>query len=108
MAIWARRINAVISQANSVEKHRDFVDAVAPQPGYCGTKITMGKSSWAGDPSAGRTVLENKDSTATTVPLGAGMGCRFGRLRTTRSQITVRWHSAEITASASVLCGRQP
>lgn len=96
MAICVRRINAVIYQANSVEWHRDFVDAVVAQ--------------WerAGDPSADRTVLENQDSTAATVPLGADMDCRFGRLRATRSQITVRWHSAEITASASVLCGLQP
>lgn len=68
------------------------------------TKIIIGVLETS---SAGRIVLKNQDSTA-SVPLGTGMGCRFGRLRATRSQITVQWHPAEITASASVLCRRQP
>lgn len=41
------------------------------------------------------------------VPLATGMDCHFGRLRATRSQITVQWHPAEITASTSVSCERQ-
>lgn len=52
------------------------------------------------NPPAGRTVQKNQDSTAS-------VHCRFGRLRATRSQITVQWHPAEITASASVSCRRQ-